>query len=112
MPGPAPTTCPPAPAERTGEWRGGIGRLLDDPPPPLAEYVGLVRQLGLYPGSPALIRALLRPDDRLVCCELHPEEHAALRRRFAGDPPSRCTSATRGRRSGRCCRRSRGAAWC
>ncbi len=73
------------PAERTGEWRGGIGRLLDDPPPPLAEYVGLVRQPGLYPGSPALLRALLRPDDRLVCCELHQEEHAALRRRFAGD---------------------------
>jgi 23S rRNA (adenine2030-N6)-methyltransferase len=74
------------PAGRTGEWRGGIGRLLDNPPQPLTEYVGLVRQLGLYPGSPALIRALLRPGDRLVCCELHPEEHAALHRRFAGDP--------------------------
>jgi 23S rRNA (adenine2030-N6)-methyltransferase len=73
------------PAERTGEWRGGIGRLLDDPPQPLAEYVGLVRQLGLYPGSPALIRALLRRDDHLVCCELQADEHAALRRRFAGD---------------------------
>jgi 23S rRNA (adenine2030-N6)-methyltransferase len=74
------------PAERTGEWRGGIGRLLDDPPPALGDYVGLVRQLGLYPGSPALIRGLLRPDDRLACCELHPEDHTALRRRFAGDP--------------------------
>ncbi len=73
------------PAEQTGEWRGGIGRLLDDPPQPLTAYVGLVRQLGLYPGSPTLIRGLLRPDDRLVCCELHPDEHAALRRRFAGD---------------------------
>jgi 23S rRNA (adenine2030-N6)-methyltransferase len=74
------------PAERTGEWRGGIGRLLHDPPPPLADYVGLVHQLGLYPGSPALIHALLRPGDRLACCELHPEEHAALLRCFAGDP--------------------------
>ncbi len=74
------------PAERTGEWRAGIGRLLDDPPQKLAEYIGLVRQLGLYPGSPALIRALLRPDDRLTCCELHPDEYAALRRRFAHDP--------------------------
>lgn len=74
------------PAERTGEWRGGIGRLLDDPPVPLAEFAGLVHRLGLYPGSPVLIRALLRPDDRLVCCELHPDEHAMLRRRFAGDP--------------------------
>jgi 23S rRNA (adenine2030-N6)-methyltransferase len=75
-----------SPAERTGEWHAGIGRLLNDPPPSLAEYVGLVQLLGLYPGSPALVRALLRPDDRLVCCELHPEDYAALRRRFAHDP--------------------------
>jgi len=76
-----------APAARTGEWQQGIGRLLaDDPPEPLAPYLGLIRRLGLYPGSPALIRALLRPGDRLACCELHPEEHALLRRRFAADP--------------------------
>ena len=73
------------PAERTGEWRSGIFRLLDDPPPALADYVALVRQCRLYPGSPALARALLRPQDRLVCCELHPEEHAALRRLYAHD---------------------------
>jgi 23S rRNA (adenine2030-N6)-methyltransferase len=73
------------PAERTGEWRAGIGRLLDDPPPALADYVAVVAQCGLYPGSPALARALLRPQDRLVCCELHPEEHAALRRLYAHD---------------------------
>jgi len=74
------------PAERTGEWRAGIARLLDAPPAPLADYVGLVQQLGLYPGSPALARALLRPGDRLACCELHPDEHAALRRRYARHP--------------------------
>jgi 23S rRNA (adenine2030-N6)-methyltransferase len=73
------------PAERTGEWRAGIFRLLEAPPAPLAEYVALVRDLGLYPGSPRLIRALLRPEDRLACCELHPQEHAALRRLFARD---------------------------
>jgi 23S rRNA (adenine2030-N6)-methyltransferase len=72
-------------AARTGEWRAGIGRLLDAPPAPLADYVGLVRTLGLYPGSPALIRARLRPADRLACCELHPDAVAALRRRFRGD---------------------------
>jgi len=74
-----------AEAERTGEWRGGIARLLGDPPAPLAEFVALVEQVGLYPGSPALIHALLRPDDRLVCCELHPEDHAALARLFRRD---------------------------
>ena len=71
-------------AERTGEWRDGIGRLLDDPPAALADYVGLVRD-DLYPGSPALVRALLRPSDRLACCELHPVDAAALKVSFRLD---------------------------
>ena len=71
------------PARRTNEADGGIRRLLEAPEPALDRYLGLVRQLGLYPGSPALIRASLRSGDRLACCELHPEEYAALRRRFA-----------------------------
>jgi 23S rRNA (adenine2030-N6)-methyltransferase len=93
-----------AAAERTGEWRRGIGRLLDGEDGPLADYFALVRAAGgapsqthgvcdgnpgapaTYPGSPVLVRALLRPQDRLVACELHPEEHAALRARFRGDP--------------------------
>jgi 23S rRNA (adenine2030-N6)-methyltransferase len=74
------------PATRTGEARRGIMRLLDSPPPPLADYIALVRRLGLYPGSPWLVRALLRPQDRLACCELHPEDAAALKRLFARDP--------------------------
>ena len=74
------------PAARTGEWRDGIARLLPEPPPELADYVGLVRRLGLYPGSPALVRALLREPDRLACCELHPDDAAALRRQFSRDP--------------------------
>lgn len=75
-------------AERTGEWRRGIGRLLDLREGPLADYVALARDAGApaaYPGSPALARMLLRPQDRLACCELHPEDHAALRARFRGD---------------------------
>jgi 23S rRNA (adenine2030-N6)-methyltransferase len=55
------------------------------PDPALAEYLSLVDRSGLYPGSPELIRALLRPDDRLACCELHPDEHTALRRLFRND---------------------------
>jgi 23S rRNA (adenine2030-N6)-methyltransferase len=74
-----------AEAERTGEWRDGIARLLGDTPEPLAGYVALVEQLGLYPGSPLLVRALLRERDRLACCELHPEDALALRRAFARD---------------------------
>lgn len=72
-------------ASRTGEWRAGIGRLLDKPPAALARYVGLAQALGLYPGSPALARALLRPTDRLVLNEKHAEEFAALRAWAEGD---------------------------
>jgi 23S rRNA (adenine2030-N6)-methyltransferase len=72
-------------AERSGEWRQGIGRLLDDTPPALADYLGIVRSLGLYPGSPALTQAVLRPQDRLICCELQPEQNAALSRLLRGD---------------------------
>lgn len=72
-------------AERTGEWRAGIARLLP-PPPELADYVALATATpGQYPGSPALARALLRPGDHLLCCELHPEDHASLRARCRGD---------------------------
>jgi 23S rRNA (adenine2030-N6)-methyltransferase len=72
-------------AERTGEWHDGIARLTS-PPQPIADYVGLVRELGFYPGSPALIRARMRPQDRMACCELHPDDNAILRRHFARDP--------------------------
>ena len=71
-------------AEKTGEWREGIGKILDNPPPALADYVALVRKLGLYPGSPAIAAALLRPQDRLVACELHPEDAATLKRTMRG----------------------------
>jgi 23S rRNA (adenine2030-N6)-methyltransferase len=73
------------PAVRTGEWRNGIGRLLDQPPPILADYVGQVCSLGLYPGSPVIVRALLRPDDRMACCELRSDDAVALRRHFRAD---------------------------
>ena len=71
-------------AARTGEWHAGIARLTQ-PPQALADYVGLVQALGLYPGSPALVRARLRPQDRLACCELHPQDAATLRRHVGGD---------------------------
>ncbi len=71
---------------RTQEAGDGIMRLLRDTPAPLEDYVGLVRAAGLYPGSPELIRLMLRADDRLACCELHPEDSVVLRRRFRNDP--------------------------
>lgn len=70
-------------AAKTKEYRDGIARVIDDAEAPaaLAPYLQAVRALnpageGLrwYPGSPALIQALLRPQDRLVAVELHPED--------------------------------------
>ena len=73
------------PAQKTNESAQGIMRLLDCPPAALADYVTLVRNLGLYPGSPSLIRALLRQDDRLACCEMLPDDYSALRGLFRRD---------------------------
>ena len=75
-------------ASRSPEWRDGVGRLWDWPDPPalVARYLDAVRgfnadgTLRTYPGSPALSVTRLRDDDALLACELHPEDHAALRR--------------------------------
>jgi 23S rRNA (adenine2030-N6)-methyltransferase len=83
-------------AGKTGEWRDGIGRLESGTLDPdllllLEPYLSAVRAVndgpGLtrYPGSPSIIRHLLRPQDRLTAVELHPEDAAALSRIFAGD---------------------------
>src|SRR5262245_36641259 len=63
-------------AERTGEWRSGIGRLLVADLPEeartlLSSYLDAVRavnppgRLAAYPGSPLVVRHLLRRQDRL-----------------------------------------------
>jgi 23S rRNA (adenine2030-N6)-methyltransferase len=73
-------------ARRSAEAEGGIRRLLQRPSPILTRYLELVEQLGLYPGSPTMIRSVMRGSDRLVCCELHPEDATTLRRQFRRDP--------------------------
>jgi 23S rRNA (adenine2030-N6)-methyltransferase len=80
-------------ARKKGEYEQGIGRLWtrDDLPPPLADYLALVRRfnpdgvLSQYPGSPAVAQMLLRPSDQLRAFELHPTEQKILRATLAGD---------------------------
>lgn len=83
-------------ATRTQEWRGGIGRLMAHPPTGkagklLEPYLALVRNensqklLHRYPGSPEIARALCRKQDRMIFCELHPDDWAALKRNLGGD---------------------------
>jgi 23S rRNA (adenine2030-N6)-methyltransferase len=72
-------------AQRTGEWRQGIGRLQGVTDGPLADYVAVASGGGFYPGSPAIAAALLREQDRLALVELHEEDHATLRGFFRRD---------------------------
>jgi 23S rRNA (adenine2030-N6)-methyltransferase len=83
-------------ASRGGEWRDGIRRLMAEPPSaalqallaPYLEVVGALNgpgQLKVYPGSPALARAWLRPQDRLIVCELEPKAATALAGHLRGD---------------------------
>jgi 23S rRNA (adenine2030-N6)-methyltransferase len=70
-------------AKRGGEWLTGVARLMqarfsEAAAPLLAPYLDIIRafnpqrDLQAYPGSPLIARALLRPQDRLVACELEP----------------------------------------
>ena len=83
-------------AERTQEWRGGIGRLLDAPLAadaaellrPFLDVIDDVRALHgplAYPGSPEIARRLSRRQDRITLVEKHPRDAEALGEAMAGD---------------------------
>jgi 23S rRNA (adenine2030-N6)-methyltransferase len=74
-------------AQKTREAEAGILALLAANPtaPSLQPYLQQVRGAALYPGSPALARAFLRPNDRLILCELHAEDVHRLKKHFHRD---------------------------
>ncbi len=83
-------------ATRGAEWHQGIERLLsmqrsEKASALLKPYLDVVAalnergQLRHYPGSPALVRAWLRPQDRLIACELEPKAARALASNLRGD---------------------------
>jgi 23S rRNA (adenine2030-N6)-methyltransferase len=73
--------------EAPGEFENGIGRLwpVRAAWPALADYFAAIERLNpdgclrVYPGSPCIIRDYLRPQDRAVLLELHPQEAADLK---------------------------------
>jgi 23S rRNA (adenine2030-N6)-methyltransferase len=67
-------------AARTGEAADGIGRLtgITGGPAALTAYLRLAGGAA-YPGSPLIAAKLLRPQDRLVAVEKHPEDVQTLR---------------------------------
>jgi 23S rRNA (adenine2030-N6)-methyltransferase len=76
-------------AQKTGEWRDGVGRLLEagDPPALIFRYIAVIRAaqtpgfdaMLLYPGSPRLALQVLREGDRYTGVELHPASAALLK---------------------------------
>lgn len=90
-------------ALRTGEAERGVMQVLAATPPPevaeiLAPWLEAVQAenpdgvLMAYPGSPRLVRTLLREQDRLTAVELHPVDASALKALFAGDHQVRVVS--------------------
>lgn len=93
-------------AQKTGEWREGIGRVLsgdlpDDVAAVMAPYLDLIRSLNAsarsgqtgarpggdvmcYPGSPILAARLIRPLDYLIANELHPVDRQSLEAALSG----------------------------
>ncbi|MEO5325530.1 23S rRNA (adenine(2030)-N(6))-methyltransferase RlmJ [Mesorhizobium sp. CC13] len=89
-------------AQKTGEWHDGIGRLVEARLPAdvenlLAPYLDAVRAsnpdggIERYPGSPLIVRHLLRKQDRLSAIELHPADARTLAALFDGDFQTRVT---------------------
>ncbi|SDP57772.1 23S rRNA (adenine2030-N6)-methyltransferase [Phyllobacterium sp. YR620] len=89
-------------AGKTNEWQNGIGRLLEAKFDPdvaalLSPYLDIVRSentdgaMRHYPGSPLIVRHLLRRQDRLSALELHPRDAEQLGDLFAGDVQVRVT---------------------
>src|SRR6202158_3277241 len=76
-------------ARRGGEWLTGISRIMqarfsEKTAPLIKPYLDIVRafnperDLKTYPGSPLIARALLRPQDRLVACQVGPKGRTRL----------------------------------
>ncbi|WP_309392178.1 23S rRNA (adenine(2030)-N(6))-methyltransferase RlmJ [Chelatococcus sambhunathii] len=79
-------------ADKTGEWRNGVGRIRDralgaEAEALLAPWRDAMAGVkpDAYPGSPEIVRRLARAGDRLRLCEKHPKDAEALARNFGRD---------------------------
>lgn len=80
-------------AQKTGEYQNGIGKVWSEvqPPEEIRDYLAAVRaentgkQIVRYPGSPQLVRRLVRSQDRLQLSELHGADYENLAQLFSGD---------------------------
>ncbi len=80
-------------AQKNKEYHDGVARVWTrgDAPPALAPYLEAVRaenpdgKLRRYPGSPRIVRRLMRAHDRMALAELNKTDCAALAALFTGD---------------------------
>lgn len=86
-------------ASKNKEYQNGIEKIIqqENPPPLIKRYLQCVHQINnqftharyaslrYFPGTPMLARSFARPHDRIIACELHPEEYQALKTTFSGD---------------------------
>jgi 23S rRNA (adenine2030-N6)-methyltransferase len=88
-------------ATRSGEWLTGIARIMqarfsEQAAQLIKPYLDIVRAfnptpstLAVYPGSPLIARALLRPQDRLTACEVQPSARKQLVEQLRRDTQAR-----------------------
>lgn len=78
--------------QKTREYENGIAKifLAENCPEVIEKYKNIVlkfnrdaKGLRYYPGSPLIAQAFLRPQDRMVLCELHPDDVQVLQHQFA-----------------------------
>ena len=81
-------------SQKTKEYEQGIERIIqaDNPPLSIQSYLNYIKKINLpqdriqhYPGSPSLVKQILRPQDRMAVCELHPADYQTLKKCFAND---------------------------
>lgn len=87
-------------AQKTKEYENGIGRLYSMPinsecPQVVQDYLQIVKEINpdantsnhlkFYPGSPLLVKSLLREQDKIVLIEMHGEDILELKKQFRQD---------------------------
>ncbi len=77
--------------QKSHEYQTGITKIIESPNPPdlISTYLDCVnvlnkktQSLRFYPGSPAIVEHLLRPQDRMILTELHAEDWQTLKNNF------------------------------
>jgi 23S rRNA (adenine2030-N6)-methyltransferase len=82
-----------AETQKTQEYISGIAKVLaqESYPPELTTYINIIKKLNLgdsmqyYPGSPYIVRQMLRAQDRMVLMELHKDDVQMLKQNFFND---------------------------